>query len=171
MNHSDTAKQRILLQAPDSHHAAAVYQLILNSKPLDVNSEYLYLLLCSHYRSTCVIALSGNEVVGVATAYLIPEQKNTLFVWQIAVAEQARRLGLGKTMVKHLLNRPVCADVGFVEATVSPSNAASLNLFKALAQDLETEFRQKPYFEKELFRGGNHEEENLIRVGPLKRGE
>lgn len=158
------------LQPPRPQVSAAVYQLVVDSKSLDVNSEYLYLLLSTHFRDTCVTAFFKDTAVGAATGYIRPDQKETLFIWQIAVDAAARQKGLGKKMIRHLLERRSCADVRFIEATVSPSNQASLNLFASLARDLKTGLKQTPCFEKELFRDRDHESEDLIRIGPFKKG-
>lgn len=168
MNGVQEDKRQVLLQKPGVEHASAIYRLVENCKPLDLNSEYLYLLLCAHYSDTCVAAFLEDQLVGAATGYLLPERPQTLFVWQIAVSPKVRKLGLGRQMIRHLLNRKACSAVDVVEATVSPSNKASLGLFESLARDFNTEFQQSSFFEKKLFFNKNHEEENLVRVGPFK---
>ncbi len=168
MSETASSARRGLLQAPRVEDAAAIYKLVTQCKPLDVNSEYLYLLLCSHFNDTCVVAHLNKEVVGATTAYLVPERPDTLFVWQIAVAQKVRKLGLAMTMLKHLLRRRSCRSIQYIETTISPSNQASLNLFDSLARELKAPLQQSECFSSQMFLGSDHEAENLIRIGPIK---
>ena len=59
------------------------------------------------------------------------------------------------------------SDVRYVEATVGPTNRASRALFTALARDLNATLIEQSCFDATLFPEGNHEPENLLRIGPL----
>ena len=68
-------------------------------------------------------------------------------------------------MIQHLLQRPVCANVQWLETTVSPSNQSSAHLFKHLAKQLNTECVVSDLFLPEIFGKGTHEAEQLFRIG------
>ncbi|GAA5233823.1 diaminobutyrate acetyltransferase [Verticiella sediminum] len=158
----------IVLRAPRVEDGAAVAELIRQSPPLDVNSTYAYLLLCHHFAGTCVVAELEGRVVGFISGYLPPEQPETFFVWQVAVHADARGRGLGQSMLRHLLQRPVSRHVHFLETTVSPSNAASRGMFSGLAKDLETDMSEQPLFDHTMFgEGAAHEDEMLLKIGPF----
>ena len=55
----------------------------------------------------------------------------------------------------------------FLEATVTPTNSASWSLFRGFAQRAGAELREVSALPSHLFPGGGHEEEVLIRIGPL----
>lgn len=137
---------------------------------LDTNSCYAYLLLCRHHAETCVTAMQKDRLAGFVTAYFPPAQPDTIFVWQIAVADFMRKQGLGRRMLRHLLQMPACAKAKYLEATVSPSNLASMRLFQSLAEELGVPFQADQGFHREHFRELDHEDEPLIRIGPLEDG-
>ena len=144
-----------------------MWRLVRDSGVLDVNSTYCYLLLCKHFAETCCLATMGDEVVGFVTAYLPPGRPDTLFVWQIGVTLEHRSHGLANRLLKELLQRDVCRCVRFVEATVAPTNHASRALFTALARQLDGNLSEQPYLAPTLFPQGEHEPENLLRIGPF----
>lgn len=151
-----------------------IWELVGRSPGLDLNSPYCYLLLCSHFADTCLVAYSDNgRLAGFVAGYQPPGRPDTIFVWQVAVAPEARRTGLGRRLVEALLDRAP-GGVDYLEATVTPSNTASLQLFRAVARDRGAGLTQDPFFGSELFpSGGNdppaHEPELLLRAGPLGR--
>jgi len=89
----------VVLRHPVLEDGTAVFDLVDACKPLDLNSHYLYLLQCSHFAPTCVVATLHGEVVAWVSGYVTPNQTDTFFVWQVAVGEKARGLGLGKRLI------------------------------------------------------------------------
>ncbi len=158
---------RLLFRQPNAGDGPAMYALVERCKPLDVNSRYCYLVLCEHFSSTCILAEMDGEVVGMMTAYVLPDRHDTLFVWQIAVDERMRGQGLARKLFAHLLKRRNLKNITIIEATVNPSNDASRALFHALARDCGCPVAESPLFASSLFGEGEHEAENLIRVGPI----
>lgn len=157
----------ITLRKPTRDDGKRIHALVRECKPLDENSCYAYLLLCEHFADTCVVAEDDGEVVGFISAYVPPNKPDSVFVWQVAVKSTARGLGLGGGMLVELLLRDACKPVQFLETTVSPSNAASARMFEKLADRMKTECVQEPFFGSDAF-DGEHEEEVLYRIGPLK---
>jgi len=158
---------KLSFRSPVANDGPAMHALVERCKPLDVNSRYCYLILCEHFPSTCVVVEEGNEVVGFITAYIPPEKRDTLFVWQAAVDVRLRGQGLAKKMLNSLLSRPNLERTSYIEATVNPSNEASRSLFKSLAKDCSCAFDEELIFPANMFGAGDHEQENLIRVGPI----
>jgi L-2,4-diaminobutyric acid acetyltransferase len=146
-----------------------IYDLVTRSKPLDVNSRYNYLLLCSHFAETCAVVESEGSVLAFISAYCPPQQSDTLFVWQVAVDASLRGQGIAKRLIRHLLDRPNLQHIRFVEATVNPSNDASRNLFRSLARESQCDIKDSLFYSIEDFGGDAHEEEILLRVGPIKK--
>lgn len=165
---SSRAGLDIQLREPRIEDGAAIAELIRQSPPLDVNSTYAYLLLCHHFAPTCVVAELDGKLVGFISGYLPPTAADTFFVWQVAVHADARGCGLGLSMLRHLLLRPVSRHVRFLETTVSPSNGPSRGMFARLAKDLETDLTEQHLFDKGMFGSGSeHEDEKLLRIGPF----
>lgn len=157
----------IELRPPSSTDGASVHALIEQCKPLDTNSLYCNLLQCSHFAQTCVLAESGGSVVGFASGYLVPGRDDVLFLWQIAVHESMRGQKLAMRMLQNLLARPHLQHVRYVETTITPSNQASIGLFKKLAVELKADIGQSVLFGRDSHFGGAHDDECLYRIGPF----
>ncbi|ARP87217.1 diaminobutyrate acetyltransferase [Bordetella genomosp. 9] len=165
---SHDSPSRHLLRAPRLADGAAVHRLVGECPPLDLNSTYAYLLLCEHFRDTCVVAESaGGSIDGFVSAYVPPGRPDCVFVWQVAVHGRARGQRLARHMLHELLRRPVLAGVRNLETTVGPDNRASRQTFIGLAADLGAHIAEQPFFGKQLFGHADHDDEMLLRIGPF----
>jgi len=143
-----------------------IHNLVGLCPSLDQNSRYFYLLLCSHFNRYTLAAKKGKELIGFVSAYHHPKLVNTLFIWQIAVAPRYREIGIANEMVKRLIQLATRDGLSYIEATVTPSNLASLNMFKKIVNIYKTGFQQSVCFPTSLFADG-HEREMLLRIGPI----
>lgn len=159
----------IELRTPTPEDAAAIYRLVSSSGVLDVNSPYCYLLLCSDFASTSLVAFAGDQLVAFVAAYRPPPRPEAVFVWQIGVDAAARRCGLGQRLLEDLLRLPACVNVTHLEATVTPSNTASRRLFESFARShgLTCAFTSSAGFPASVFPDAGHEPEDRVRIGPL----
>lgn len=160
----------INLRSPTKGDAPAIHRLVSQCPPLDLNSLYSYLLLAEHFPATCIVAETDGVAFGFVSAYKPPTRPDALFIWQVAVHERARGRGLGKQMLQALLQRPNLADVRYLETTVSPGNAASRRMFDLLAQNLGAAVSEAPLFSRTMFGPQAHDDEPLLRIGPLCTG-
>ncbi|MDX1711222.1 MAG: diaminobutyrate--2-oxoglutarate transaminase [Rhodovibrionaceae bacterium] len=160
---------RYEFRQPSHEDGSALWDLVKDTGVLDVNSAYSYLLLGKHFDETCVVAERKGEIRGFVSAFCPPGREDTVFVWQIGVAQSERGRGLAKALLHELVRRPACRQVRFLEATVTPSNRASRALFRAFARDLGARCYVGNGFEAEHFPGdGDYEAENLFRIGPFE---
>jgi len=160
-------ESRVAIASPRVHDGADIHRLVADCGPLDLNSTYAYLLLCRHFRATCVRAEHEGRTVGFVSAYRPPEVGEVIFVWQVAVSAEMRGQGLARRMLRELLSRPAVASCRYLETTVAPSNKPSLKLFHRLACDLGAPVAQQAMFEEADFGDERHERETLIRIGPF----
>jgi L-2,4-diaminobutyric acid acetyltransferase len=159
--------QEVVLRIPTASNGPALSELVSLCPPLDENSRYCNLLQVSHFADTAVVADLDGELVGAITGYLPPGHPDVLFVWQVAVKEKMRGQRLAKRMIMHILERPQCADVRFIETTITPDNQASWGLFEGIARSLNAPLEKSVLFEKETHFAGVHESEMLCRIGPF----
>lgn len=138
-----------------------------DSPPLDTNSAYCNLLQCSHFADTSVIAKKCVEVMGFISGYRIPARPEVLFVWQVVVSSRARGQGLASRMLHALIESDACREVSYVETSITNENDASWALFRKLAETLNAPTHSTVLFDKEAHFGGQHDSEQLFRIGPF----
>ncbi|NMH82446.1 diaminobutyrate acetyltransferase [Pseudonocardia xinjiangensis] len=151
---------------PDVDDGVDCWRLAANTRVLDVNSRYAYLLWFRDFAATSIVAKAGDAVIGFVTGYRRPDELHTLVVWQVAVAEEARGCGLGAAMLDGLFG--AVPDADHLEATITPDNSGSIALFTAFADRNRADIRRSELFGPELL-GASHEPEILFRIGPVER--
>ncbi len=145
----------------DAKHIA---RIVSDTKILDVNSCYAYLVLCDHFSQTCFVATIDDQPVGFVTSFIPPERPNALFVWQIGVDPKYWKNGIGIKLLKTLNDCEACTEINLIETTISPSNVASRALFTRLARLLNTEMRTSVGYTTKDFESGEHEDEESVHI-------
>lgn len=160
----------VVLRPPLETDGAQMWRLVRDSGVLDRNSAYVYLLIGAHFRDTSVVAAAGDRLVGFISGYLPPTRPDALFIWQVAVDAAARGRGIAGRMLDDLIARPACAGVTAMETTVTPSNGASRAMFASFARRHGATIDETAGFTGDLFPADVHEDERLLRIGPLVGG-
>lgn len=163
-----TTSSRIDCRPPSPADASGAHALVCGSPPLDTNSVYAYLLVCSHFAGTSVIAERAGAIVGFLSAYILPDTPDELFVWQVAVASQARGQGLAHQMIRHVLAREACRHVRYLQTTVTVDNLPSRRLFRAIALEHRAPVAESVAFAPSAFGTTEHAAEHLLRIGPMQ---
>lgn len=162
----------IVIRAAQREDGADLWRMTKAAGTLDLNSPYAYMMMARYFGATCTIAEKDGEPGGFVLAYRLPEQPEALFVWQVAVLPAMRRLGLGRRMILDTLTRPAGMGVTRIQATVTPSNAASRGLFTSIARVLDTSLDISDGFSAAEFPGDgatkSHEREDLFDIGPFE---
>ncbi|WEO98191.1 diaminobutyrate acetyltransferase [Streptomyces sp. FXJ1.172] len=159
----------LLIDHPAVTDGAALWRLAKDSKTLDLNSSYSYLLWCRDFAGTSAVARGADgEPVGFVTGYVRPDRPHTLLVWQVAVDSAHRGLGIAAALLDGLTARLVAErGVTGVETTITPGNTASERLFTSFAARHGAHLEREVLFPAELFPDGPHDPEVLYRIGPL----
>lgn len=143
-----------------------VWQLVAQVGTLELNTAYFYVLFCTDFSDTCLVAHRQGRLVGAIIGYRPPKQTDTLFCWQIGVAPDCQGQGLGNRMLKAWLSLPGNRNTRWISATVADDNQPSDRLFRRLARDLGVACQVTPYFTEDLMPTG-HRPEPLYRIGPI----
>lgn len=143
-----------------------MWRLARESGVLEENAEYTYHMFSHFFAEASVVAEIEGQVVGFIAGFRPPERLDATFVWQIAVAPEARGRGIAAAMLHGLLQR-LSPDVRYLEATVSPSNEASQRTFRKVARELDAHCSEEVLFPADRFHGPSHEDEVLFRIGPV----
>ncbi len=146
--------------------AVGAYALIERAGTLELNTGYCYLLFCDHFSDTTIVAEAADRIVGVVIGYRPPSRPDAIFVWQVGVDPELRGAGLGQALLAAFVRTPGAAGARFLEATVTPSNAASRALFRAFARTHDAAVDERAGYAAALM-PGEHEPELLLRIGPL----
>lgn len=163
MDRAPTAGDRLRCRPPTAADGSRLWALA-DSVGLDLNSPYAYVMWGDHFAGSSTVAEAvDGEIVGFVTGFVPPDAPDTLFVWQVGVAEAARGQGVGGRMLDDLLTR---RSVRWLEATVTPSNEASAALFRGTAHRHGVDVDRATAYPADLF-PGNHEAEVRFRIGPL----
>lgn len=144
----------------------AMWRVARESGVLEENAEYTYHMFSHFFGETSTIADLDGRAVGFVAGFRPPYREDSLFVWQIAVAEKARGRGLAAAMLHGLIQR-LSPRIHYLEATVTPDNEASMRTFRKIARDLDTSVTEEVLFPGNRFHGPSHEDEVLFRIGPI----
>ncbi|MFF8407110.1 diaminobutyrate acetyltransferase [Streptomyces sp. NPDC014846] len=159
----------LLIDRPEMTDGATLWRLAKDSKTLDLNSSYSYLLWCRDFAGTSAVARGADgEPVGFITGYVRPDRPRTLLVWQVAVDSAHRGHGIAAALLDGLTAR-LTAERGIteVETTITPGNTASERLFTSFAARHGAQVDREVLFGADLFPDGPHDPEVLYRIGPL----
>lgn len=135
---------------------------------VDTNSPYSYLMLSEYFAENCAVAERDGNLVGFVTGFRPIEDPETLFIWQIAVDESVRGLGVGSRLLNEVVSRPQVPRLRYLEATVTPDNEPSKRLFRSFAENWGAECREEELFSRSDFPldvGEPHDPEIRFRIG------
>ncbi len=149
---------------PGDRDGQGIHDLINQCPPLDTNSIYCNLLQCTHFADTCVVVEKAGKPIAFLSAYILPNEPDTLFVWQVAVHREGRGQGLGKRMLAEILDRPECKDVKRLQTTITRDNKASWGLFESFANNIDAECRDELLFCRKEHFSGAHASEHLLTI-------
>jgi len=157
------------IDRPEVADGAALWRLAKDSRTLDLNSSYSYLLWCRDFAGTSAVARRADgRTVGFVTAYVRPERPRTLLVWQVAVDAAYRGQGLAAALLDGLTTRIARERaLAAVETTITPGNTASERLFTSYARRHGASVEREVLFDAGQFPDGPHDPEVLYRIGPL----
>lgn len=157
-------KPEIRFRKPESEDGSEIWELIRACKPLDENSMYCNLIQCDHFADTCILAEMDGKAVGWISGYRLPDDDESLFVWQVAVHEDARGLGLARRMLNGLLERKELKGVKRIKTTITSDNDASWGLFKSFADKKDAELDHEAHYKREDHFDGNHDTEHMVTI-------
>lgn len=153
------------LRRPTVEDGAALWRIARDSRTLDLNASYAYLLWCRDFAATSVVATVEGQPAGFVTGYRRPDRPDTLMVWQVAVDERHR----GRRIARRMLDAVVdgaSPPVSVLETTITADNHASIGLFSGFAESRGAVVEREPVFDRPHF-PDEHPSELLFRVSPL----
>lgn len=156
---------QIIIRHPRAEDGLPLYELIKSCPPLDCNTAYCYHLLVRHYPKTCAVAEYDGRLIGALTAYRLPEDPQTLFLWQVAVSKEARGQGIGVKLLDFVSSQN--QDCHTLHTTIGPDNAPSRRLLQKWAESKGADYAYEAFLAVDEC-GPGHDAEELLRIGPIK---
>ncbi|MDP3951873.1 diaminobutyrate acetyltransferase [Microbacterium sp.] len=160
------------MRPPRIDEGIELWRIARDSRTLDLNSSYAYVLYARDFASTCRIALVDGVPAGFVIGYRRPEDPSCLFIWQVAVDERFRGLGLAGRMLDDLLHdKAIVPPVHTLQTTITDDNLASQQTFRSLARRWDdAPMAVTPLFESAHLThasdAAHHEPERLYEIGP-----
>lgn len=158
---------------PRARDGQRMWEIARDSRVLDVNSPYAYVLWSQDFSETSIVAEINGRTVGFVTGYRRPDNPHILMVWQVAVDDAHRGKQIAKRMLCELFTHCAAAGVTDLNTTISPDNQASARLFAGAARALGLHFSCEPFFSADLFpaepESDSHEREDLYLLTPNPR--
>lgn len=131
------------------------------------------MLYARDFAATCRIALVDEQPAGFVLGYRRPADASCLFIWQVAVDEAYRGLGLAGRMLDDLIQDDAVAPaVRTLQTTITDDNVASQQTFRSLARRWgDAPVVVTPLFESEHLSlpcpdADLHAPERLYEIGP-----
>ncbi|MBM7771516.1 diaminobutyrate acetyltransferase [Actinokineospora baliensis] len=155
-----------VITEPSTEDGSELWRIARDSRSLDLNSSYAYLLWCRDFADTSAVALVEGRPVGFVIGFVRPAAPDTVVVWQIAVDGGQRGKGLAGRLLDHLLDRLAPRGVRHLETTITADNTASIALFSALGRRRGAPVRRADLFAADHF-PDEHAAEDLYRIGPF----
>ncbi len=156
-------EEEIILRHPTKEDGLTIYNLIKSCPPLDLNSSYYYFMMCSDFAKSSLLAEQGGKILGYVSGYIPPEDEKTLFIWQVAVSEDARGKGLAGAILSELV-QDWNGLITKLKTTISPSNKPSQALFKSYANKNSYALTTSEFLTAKDFGGSDHEAEELYTI-------
>jgi L-2,4-diaminobutyric acid acetyltransferase len=157
---------RLAFRPPTLRDAARIWRFAPQRGTAAQDSCYAFVLLCSHFSDTGIVAEEGDALVGYALGYRPPIRPDDAFVWQLGVATGRDRGELVPRLLEEFLARRANQSARFLCITASPKDQALREELQQVARRLSTRCAVEPCFPADMF-DGNHPGEDLLRVGPV----
>ncbi|MGM7670669.1 diaminobutyrate acetyltransferase [Microbacterium sp. A93] len=162
-----------LIRAPRIDEGIELWRIARDSQTLDLNSSYAYVLYARDFAATCRIALVDERPAGFVLGYRRPSDPECLFIWQVAVDERFRGLGLAGRMLDDLIHdTAVHPPVRTLQTTITDDNVGSQQTFRSLARRwsdapmVVTPLFESAHLSLDSSDAASHDPERLYEIGP-----
>jgi len=123
--------------------------LDLKEKWVYKGEPWYYWTLSNLFSETCLVAENGKGIVGFVAAYKDQHTNKEIFIEDLLVDHEVRRVGLGTKLISELIKRAKVIRCDSIWGTIDPKNKVSLSFFKSFG----FENRTKAFSSKFVFNG------------------
>ncbi|NCC16978.1 MAG: GNAT family N-acetyltransferase [Clostridia bacterium] len=112
--------------------------------------NYIYWMLGRNFPSTCLVAEKNGRILGYIGA-LLSAEKQTVFVWQIAVKSDERGRQIGRRLLENVVIAAKNMGITQLEIGINDENIICRCMVEKLVQDLESTITEKEKYKGEGF--------------------
>ncbi len=125
--------QNITIRSITEDDNSSILELIDNCRPYVLpHHEYFYWILEHYYQSTCFVCELDMKLIGFISG-LPSIDKKSIFIWQICVHPNFRKLKLGNQMLNKIYNRFTELNFESIQFSIDKNNIPSYKLFEKFA--------------------------------------
>lgn len=165
MNHLELFEYPIpALRPPELEDSARIAALPGGFTSHGISSLRESLMSHDGFRDTSVLAEQDGVLTGFVSAYRLPNDPQTLFVWHVDVAEEARGAGLASLMMGHLMRFPACEGVTRIQTAIRPTDESAWTLFRRFACWQRSCMEVQPFITQALTSLTRHDAELMVTI-------
>jgi L-2,4-diaminobutyric acid acetyltransferase len=116
------------------------------------------------FRETSVLAELAGKLLGWVSAYILPYDPQTLFIWAVEVVKSEQNPGLSSLMLGYLMRQEPRAGLTRVQTVISCDEDRPWALFRQFARWQHSRLDIQPYFTQALTPHKRHENDNLVTI-------
>lgn len=129
----------------------AVREILAQGEPFVASYQnYIYWMLGRNFPSTCLVAEKNGRILGYIGA-LLSAEKQTVFVWQIAVKSDERGRQIGRRLLENVVIAAKNMGITQLEIGINDENIICRCMVEKLVQDLESTITEKEKYKGEGF--------------------
>ena len=119
-----------------------VSTLLTNCTPYVLpHHPYIYWIMCEYFPSLCFVAKEDDAIIGFVCS-LHSTEKNSIFIWQLAVDNAYRQIGVAKLLCEKIINYSRSYGLNSIQMTINSENVASVTFFSSLARQYGTSLKR-----------------------------
>lgn len=153
-----------VLRSPEAADVDRIEDLMEEFTSRDFSSLKGDLVYNPAFRETSVVAELEGKIVGFVSAYRLPFDPETLFIWHVDVAESARDTGLSSLMLGHLMRQLSCVEVRRVQTAIPQCDERAWALFRRFARWQRSRMEIQPFITQALTPFARHEVDHLVTI-------
>jgi L-2,4-diaminobutyric acid acetyltransferase len=133
--------QRLNLRSCTADDVDDVRQFVASCAPLEVHTAFTYWVTFEHWGDICFVLLEDGRIAGYVSAIGSDRHRETIYLWQIGVAEKLRHQGVAQHLISAVSSAAVAKGYKTAQVSIANDNEASRKAFEHYAANTGHRFR------------------------------
>lgn len=110
-----------------------VRRFVASCAPLEVHTAFTYWVTFEHWGDFCFVLLKEDRITGYVSAIGSGRHRDTIYLWQIGVAEELRHRGMAQHLISAVVGAAVAKGYRTAQVSIAKDNEASRRAFERYA--------------------------------------